>query len=295
MLGRLATVADRLGADISKINLGDISIRGMKQLTSAIEKVSGRFQGQTAIIRALEEKAQDIQKRIVDRYTLSGKSYMPRLYRIFEEPKKYGIPNAVLPTLAEMSEGQLSALESISPELAQRVLSYAEKGKNPFFGTASRRVKIGGERFKARVADDEVYRQALGEIHEPAYPVAKGLFQIRRDIANAKLFDAVASHPEWASADAVPGFIRMPADKKKYGPLADKYIIKPIADDIQGLYSTQSAWMKTYGKAQAAWKFGKVILNPSTHFRNMASNAILMDMFGYVFLNIVYEIKIKIF
>src|SRR6185503_4365591 len=220
-----------------------------------------------------------IQRKVASYYTESGKKYVPRLYRVFENPKKYGIPNAALPAIEDMTDSQLKALGHVKPEMAEDVLAYTQKdGKAA--GLTSPGVKIGGERFKGRTVTDEAYRRALGEIQEPAYPVAKGIAQVGKDVANAEFLDAVSKNTDWVSPTAKAGYKQIPGDAKKYGALAGKYLKANLADEMNSIFQTKGVHQKAYEALLSRWKFGKVVLNPATHMRNMMSNAMLLDMSG---------------
>jgi len=57
--------------------------------------------------------------------------------------------------------------------------------------------------------------------------------------------------------------------------LAGQYVDKPIFDSLQEIVRSRTAWDKTTGKIVAGFKFGKVIMNPATHARNIVSNKLL--------------------
>ena len=122
----------------------------------------------------------------------------------------------------------------------------------------------------------------LGEIKEPALPTAVTVKEISESVANAKLFQTVASNPEWTAAHNLTGSMVKMADSPALGALKGKFVIPSIADDINGIVSVKdpSIMFRTYGKMLGAWKYGKVVLNPATHARNMMSNSILLDLSG---------------
>jgi hypothetical protein len=61
----------------------------------------------------------------------------------------------------------------------------------------------------------------------------------------------------------------------KLGELSGKYVPKPIYDSLQEIVRSKTAWEKNLGKVVAGFKYGKVIMNPATHGRNIISNRIL--------------------
>src|SRR3990167_3323936 len=281
IFARLKRMADGLGLQVGKINPEDLSVSHVQGLIKKIERASGRFPGQTKLVRALRERSSELQNNIVKSYTSSGEKYVPRLYRVFENPKKYEIENANLPIINDMGKGQSAAFTELPQEQAQRVMDFAGKGKSTPVGIGSN-VKIGGERFKARIADDDIYRRALGEIKELAYPVAKGVSQVGRDIANAEFFKDVAANSDWVSDTVKAGYKQMPSDPRKYGAVAGKYVKQNLAEDMEHTFRTKGTAQKVYEDLLSKYKFGKVILNPATHFRNMFSNSIMLDASGIV-------------
>lgn len=158
-----------------------------------------------------------------------------------------------------------------------RAFEEKASGLSELFGSKPQR--IGGQRFLKRGEITEEMRKFLGEIKEPAYPVARGIAQLTHDVETAKLFHAVADNPSWSSIKAVEGFTKMESTKR-LGPLAGKWVHPEIARDINEMIRVPTYAEKVYKDILHAWKFGKVVLNPATHARNMMSNAILMDLSG---------------
>jgi len=141
------------------------------------------------------------------------------------------------------------------------------------FPTKPKRIK--GARFKkAKLLEPETLakRKELGEITEAGYPLVKGMMQLNHDIANAKLFGEVSK--KFSVKTARKGFEKLPS-VNSLGDLTSKYVPKPIFDDIQEIMRARTAAEKGLGKVVAGFKFGKVIMNPATHARNVLSNSLL--------------------
>lgn len=172
----------------------------------------------------------------------------------------------------------LKNVEKYMPRL-YRKYEQATTSMPEVFGSKPQRIL--GKRFLQRQEIPEEVRNFMGEIKEPAYPVARGIAQITHDVETAKLFRNVAGKAEWASAAPIEGFIKMESTKR-LGPLAGKYVHPEIARDINDIIRVPSDAEKMYKDMLHAWKFGKVILNPATHARNSWSNIILMDVVGGV-------------
>lgn len=122
-------------------------------------------------------------------------------------------------------------------------------------------------------------RKAMGEIKQPGYPAAKRLIQEWADIETAKLFKRV--NRRWASNAWKKGYAKKPLpDVKAYGVLRNKYLPNRIHSDITEMQRVRSNFEALYDSMIGSWKLGKVIWNPATHFRNMMSNSILLDLSG---------------
>jgi len=137
--------------------------------------------------------------------------------------------------------------------------------------------RIDLSRFKKRTDIPEEVREAMGEILEAGYPTAKALVQLTRSVENAKFFKEVAT--KWGSDAIEEGMSKLP-DVKSLGELAGKAVPTPIFDDIQEIIRVKSPTEKVLSQVIGGFKFGKVILNPSTHARNIMSNFILNDFEG---------------
>ena len=161
------------------------------------------------------------------------------------------------------------------------------EGINKQFG-GRKPTRLELSRFKKRKDIPEQVRMLMGEILEPGYPVAKGLAQMRHDVETAKLFNFVADIPEWTLDPEAPLFTqgkslkdytKMP-EGKKLGRLSGAYVIKPIADDLNQIVKERGEFEKISASLMSEWKFMKVVVNPSTHARNMMSNTILAYLGG---------------
>ena len=171
----------------------------------------------------------------------------------------------------------MANVKEYMPRLYRKYES-AKSGLPELFGTKPQRVI--GKRFLKKGEIPEPVREIMGEIKEPAYPVAKGIAQLTHDVETAKLFKSVAGNDEWTSDTAREGFVKIAGETKKLGALANKYVHPEIARDIQQILKIPGEFEKYFNDIVGAWKFGKVVLNPSTHARNMMSNSILLDMSG---------------
>ena len=117
-------------------------------------------------------------------------------------------------------------------------------------------------------------------IKEPGLPTAIRVREISTSVANNKLFNSVAQNPEWSAVENLTGkMIKMP-NTPALGALRDKWVIPEIAGDITQIVTAPPRAVRAYLKGLSAWKYSKVVLNPSTHARNQMSNSILLDLSG---------------
>lgn len=143
------------------------------------------------------------------------------------------------------------------------------------FGAKPKRIELS--RFKKRTDIPEEVREAMGEILEAGYPTAKSLVQLTQAVENAKFFNTVSA--KWGSDVIQEGMKKLP-DTKSLGRLAGKAVPEPIFDDIQEIIKVKSPTEKALNKVVSGFKYGKVILNPATHARNIMSNFVLNNFEG---------------
>ena len=148
----------------------------------------------------------------------------------------------------------------------------------------SRPDRLDLSRFKKRKDIPQEIRKEMGEILTPAYPVAKGLAQLTHDVATARWFKGIAENPDWAiptkTSRVVPADWKKLSSDKKLGPLKDAYVHPEIFQDLSRSIRTMGKGEKFWRKALGSWKFGKVILSPKTHVRNLFSNSVLSHLGG---------------
>uniref|UniRef100_A0A6M3L5H8 Large polyvalent protein associated domain-containing protein n=1 Tax=viral metagenome TaxID=1070528 RepID=A0A6M3L5H8_9ZZZZ len=153
------------------------------------------------------------------------------------------------------------------------------KGKSGF-STKNMRLRLQGLKHRKDLSH-EVLKQML-DVKEPAIPTAIRVKQISSSISNNKIFQAVANNPEWTANTNITGKMIQLSKGPSLGPLSGKFVVPEIAAEVNAITSlkTQNLALEIYGKALSAWKYGKVVMNPATHARNMISNSILLDLSG---------------
>lgn len=141
----------------------------------------------------------------------------------------------------------------------------------------SKPLRTNLDRFMKRTDIPDDVRQAMGEILEAGYPTAKSLVQIHSAIERTKFFSEVAA--KWGKDEIIEGFAKL-SDNKRLGALAGKAVPKAIFDDVNEIIRAPTDLQKGLSKIVAGFKFGKVIMNPATHSRNIISNFILNNFEG---------------
>jgi hypothetical protein len=139
-------------------------------------------------------------------------------------------------------------------------------------------------RFQKRKDIPKELREEMGEILTPGYPIAKGITQLTHDIEQARWFKNIAANKDWAMPKGTEGILpdgwkELP-NNRKLGSLSEAKVHPEIFGDITESIRMIETPEKVWRKALGAWKFGKVILSPKTHARNVMSNSILAHLGG---------------
>ena len=168
--------------------------------------------------------------------------------------------------------------------IANLYTTFEEEGfSNGFFGRSKKAARSAREKARKLVTDNPAKlaelgtaRKALGEIDEAVYPLTKGLLQATQDLTNARLYDDVSKLPALFSKEAIDGFKQLPGElgkSGKFGALNGGHVPEFLFDDLMEMTKVSEKGIPE--KLWAGFKFGKVLLNPATHARNMMSNATL--------------------
>ena len=172
-------------------------------------------------------------------------------------------------------------------------------------------------RFKQRKDIPKEIREEMGEILTPGYPIAKGIIQLTHDVELARWFKTIAYNKDWAIIkrpklskegkpitykrisydpltgkeiehfgikreykDPIPEGWELLPENKKLGDLSEAYVHPEIHKDLTLSIKIMETPEKVWRKALGMWKFGKVILSPKTHSRNLMSNSVLAHLGG---------------
>jgi len=126
-------------------------------------------------------------------------------------------------------------------------------------------------------------RDQLGEILDIEYLTMKGGRQEVRSIETARLYGDIAKNPNLWRNEARPGWLSVPNDPDAYGELAGGYASPGTMRGLKEMewWSREGAGM--WKSAMSRWKYLKVVVSPSTWFRNAYTNVILNDAGGLPF------------
>jgi hypothetical protein len=122
----------------------------------------------------------------------------------------------------------------------------------------------------------------FNDIIGPAYRVAKGTATQGTDVLKMGILKQVESNPEWVLPSTVKGtpanYIKLQG--REWGPLNGKRVRRDILSDLDEVVDMRSNAERNMDKIMGYWKYGKAILNPVTHTRNLASNIVLAHLGG---------------
>lgn len=169
----------------------------------------------------------------------------------------------------------LEQLAARDPEAAAKLESKLKTEAGFQGGTAPLRERLAFLKQRQDIPED--IRREMGEILEAAHPVAHGQALAGRAVAMRQFFNEVKG--KFAVDTAEPGY-KFAGDSASLGPLAGTYLPHAIADDITDLVARPAGFARAWKTGVGWWKYGKVVLNPATHARNIMSNFILADMAG---------------
>lgn len=219
---------------------------------------------------ALAEKGSQVfpklGQQLVDIGALSPEAlkenYLPRLFERFENPAQF------IRRVAQADPAQAAAL---AKKLNESGFSVGKglKLQDVEMGFLSQRKDLPAEMLKE-----------LGHIEDAPYAIAKGAAAEASFIAKSDFFRKVADEFAKPFADegtaALAGYTKL-ADTPILGALSGKYVPEAIARQLEAWTRNPSEADRLARQLIGAWKYGKVVLNPATHVRNMLSNFLLAD------------------
>lgn len=207
--------------------------------------------------------------------------YMPRMYNKFEWSQ---LQKETIEELVALAPPDLSNQLRETLVEAMQPVAHANRGIQ-----ANKMKTIIRDRFLRRRDLPGPLRQALGEILEPALPIAKGHYQLRQAVEMQKAQRFIAQNPAWVRPEGEQLFVdlatkreyvRMATDTPEFGVLQGRLVHPDVADLLETHRLQGSAGEQFYDQLVAAWKYNKVVLNPASHGRNIMSNIIMADIAG---------------
>jgi len=144
-------------------------------------------------------------------------------------------------------------------------------------------------------------RQAMGEIDEARYAIAKTLHGMIHDVETGRYLEWLAQRYAAKDASQVTGklvdasdrmrdvftpdeWVQVPETKisgtsvHKYGLLAGRYLPGPIWNDVrQTVGGSFKPFGETYAEILKAWKMSKTALSPAVHTNNVMANFVMAD------------------
>ncbi len=241
------------------------------------------------VAEKLEKKVIGLENKIRSKYDIFDKTFVNQIKNNPRYIELAGISAEGRQIMDKWSKALIKS--GIPTEEAKKIIeenigSYMPRmfksrlpGEAPLgYGYKDMRLRLNGLKHRKNLSA-EVLKE-MAEIKEPALPVAIRTKELSTTVANANLFSRVADNPEWSNiAPIYKDWVKMP-DTATMGALRNKYVIPEIAHDINGVIGASSQGFETYLKILSAWKYGKVVLNPATHARNIMSNSMLLDFSG---------------
>jgi hypothetical protein len=280
---RESSVAAEEAVDIGK-RIGKLPSAEQRTITQYME--AGSKKRQRAVLAQASKRGEDTQRlgtladeaigrdialgqALVDAGIMTPKTFQKWKGRhIRREYVKYEDPLEYFTQLAKKGADpeDLAVLDQAARNAGMKGVS----SKSAREGILKR--KVMGKGRIPEAAHDELIR-----IMEAAHPVAKGellsgqLVALRRFLADTTKKFGKNKHE--------PGFAQVP-DVKAAGPAAGKWFPQAIADDLNQGMTKPGKMMQKWRTGVGWWKYGKVVLSPGTHARNVMSNYMLASMAG---------------
>lgn len=144
-------------------------------------------------------------------------------------------------------------------------------------------------------------REAMGEIDEARFAIAKTLHGMIHDVEVGRYLEWMAHGYALKEGETIPGevveaseryrdtfkpgeWVRVPDTKisgtnvAKYGKLAGRYLPGPVWNDLRQVVNGQfKPFGDTYAQVLSMWKTAKTALSPAVHMNNVMSNFVMAD------------------
>ena len=273
-----------------KLRLGQIirgSVTQQETLQKTANPIMAEFAATSAELKRLGILGKETyltklpKKRIAELFAQKGKleGQVAKLKSRAPFPGRAGKVKATEQKIGQIADKIQQSYRAGSEKYLPRLYQTKEVRKGGVLSWLGK--KIRAPYAKARKDIPFEARKAMGEIKQPAYPVAKRLAQTGTEIELGRMYETIAKNEKWSSAFWRKGMAKTPLPAGKgYGALAGKYVSPGVYNDIKEINRIRSNVERVYDTAIGTWKLGKVVWNPATHFRNKISNKVLLDMSG---------------
>jgi len=196
--------------------------------------------------------------------------HLRRIYEKFENPDKF-----------------LEFLHSTDPKAYADYAAQLARGRYP-----TRGVPMPTRVLTERGIKTQASRAQLGELTDAAARYMVGRKNAEELIARGTAFKTIATR-FGKTADEITqaglnfaDYLPMPSTAG-WGELAGKYVPKAMHNILTDVVSKKGQDFTKWQQILGWWKIGKVVLNPSSHFRNMRNNVSLAhNAMGFKGLNI---------
>ncbi|MBP2230837.1 hypothetical protein J2847_004146 [Azospirillum agricola] len=282
---------ERTGGDVVTDREG---IEGqVREQAAALTRQNLRNQRARALVDRINGQLADVNGRIVETET--------RLFAADELKAAKGQRFRVLDKLGEANDGERPRVtrRAYLPEGAavpQDMEGYQDRGVWEVRGEKNGKVVIWRDFEKAE-------RQAMGEIVDARYTVAKTYMLMAHDLSTGRFFRDIAQNAEWSRdgqdeppsatwkeageysrflADPAIQWVKVPDTKipksntKRYGALSGRFVRAEIWRDMAELEAMQKPGL--WDSIMRQWKANKTYRSPVVHMNNIMSNVMFMDM-----------------
>ena len=231
-----------------------------------------------------------------------------RMQRGKADPTMKGTTMVVLDKLQPSGEGtkNLPGISGSKPKgrIVERIFWPADEPIPPRFESWDHRgewriVDVSGEHLILWRDFTKAEREAMGEILDARYTIAKTYHQMAYDLSNGRFLKDIALNDQWARTDEPQSWVeprglfhRTYSDvewvlvpesvipnsggKKRWGALAGMYVRSEIWRDLNELDRMQQSGV--WRKMMTQWKLNKTARSPVVHMNNVMSNLLFMDM-----------------
>ena len=192
-------------------------------------------------------------------------------------------PEEVVSEARRYLQGNLSiqGRRATAAEVETAIYDILNKHRNDFTVGMGKPVRIDLSATKARQDIPEPLRKLMGEVSDVTYVAGRTYSDLSAMLANARFFKKIATGKEadgtaWFADQAAEGYRRLP-DTPALGDVRNKFVLNKYHEDLNEMAQTPEGLTKLFLNLLSAWKYGKVVMNPATHGRNILGSVVFAD------------------